>query len=111
MASFRPDNVKRFPLRRVRDLCGVGIGGKWLQDKIAITHTELFGYLENRVSTDHNTTTYENILRPDPERGHRGRVGRHQLLHLSRQYPRPRPQALEGHRPGPPGRRRRARGL
>jgi Domain of unknown function (DUF4434) len=62
MASFRPDNVKRFPLRRVRDLCGVGIGGKWLQDKIAITHTELFGYLENRVSKDHSTTSYENIL-------------------------------------------------
>jgi len=62
MASYRPDNVKRFPLRRVRDLCGVGIGGKWLQDKIAITHMELFGYLENRVSKDHNTTSYENIL-------------------------------------------------
>ncbi len=62
MASFRPDNVKRFPLRRVRDLCGVGIGGKWLQDKIALTHVELFGYLENRVSKGHNTTTYENIL-------------------------------------------------
>ena len=62
MASFRPDNVKRFPLRRVRDLCGVGVGGKWLQDKIAITHMELFGYLENRVSKDHNTTSYENIL-------------------------------------------------
>ena len=62
MASFRPDNVKRYPLRRVRDLCGVGIGGKWLQDKIAITHTELFGYLENRVSDKHATTGYGNIL-------------------------------------------------
>lgn len=62
MASFRPDNVKRYPLRRVRDFCGVGIGGKWLQDKIAITHTELFGYLENRISKEHATTTYENIL-------------------------------------------------
>ena len=62
MASYRPDNVKRYPLRRVRDFCGVGIGGKWLQDKIAITHTELFGYLENRVSKRHATTTYENIL-------------------------------------------------
>lgn len=62
MASYRPDNRKRYPLRRVSDLCGVGIGAKWLQDKIAITHTELFGYLENRVSKDHNTTSYENIL-------------------------------------------------
>jgi hypothetical protein len=62
MASYRPDNVKRYPLRRVRDFCGVGIGAKWVQDKIAITHTELFGYLENRVSKTHNTTTYDNIL-------------------------------------------------
>lgn len=62
MASFRPDNVKRFPLRRVRDLCGVGIGAKRRQDKIAITHTELFGYLENRISKTHNTTSDENIL-------------------------------------------------
>jgi hypothetical protein len=62
MASFRPDNVKRYPLRRVRDFCGVGIGAKWIQDKIAITHTELFGYLENRVSKEHNTTSFENIL-------------------------------------------------
>jgi len=61
MASYRPDNVKRYPLRRVRDLCGVGIGGKWLQDKIALTHMELFGYLENRISTEHNTASYENI--------------------------------------------------
>ncbi|MEN6310797.1 MAG: DUF4434 domain-containing protein, partial [Acidobacteriota bacterium] len=61
MASFRPDNVKRFPLRRVRDFCSVGIGGKWFQGKIAVTHMELFGYLENKVSPDHGTTSYENI--------------------------------------------------
>jgi hypothetical protein len=61
MASYRPDNVKRYPLRRVRDFCAVGIGGKWLQDKIALTHMELFGYLENRLSAEHNTTSYENI--------------------------------------------------
>jgi len=61
MASFRPDNVKRFPLRRVRDFCSVGIGGKRFQDKIAVTHMELFGYLENRISPKHNTTSYENI--------------------------------------------------
>jgi len=61
MASYRPDNVKRYPLRRVRDLCGVGVGAKWLQDKIALTHMELFGYLENRLSAEHNTTSDENI--------------------------------------------------
>jgi hypothetical protein len=61
MASYRPDNVKKYPLRRVRDFCGVGIGGKWLQDKIAITHMELFGYGENRISDKHNTTSAANI--------------------------------------------------
>ena len=61
MASYRPDNVKKYPLRRVKDFCGVGIGGKWLQDKIAITHMELFGYGENRISDKHNTTSAANI--------------------------------------------------
>jgi hypothetical protein len=63
MASYRPDNVKHYPLRRVRDFCSVGIGGKQFQGKIAITHVELFGYLENRVSPHYSTTTYENIFR------------------------------------------------
>jgi hypothetical protein len=61
MASYRPDNVKKYPLRRVRDFCGVGVGGKWLQDKMAITHMELFGYGENRISDKHNTTSGANI--------------------------------------------------
>ncbi len=61
MASYRPDNVKKYPLRRVRDFCGVGVGGKWLQDKIAITHMELFGYGENRTSDKHNTTSPANV--------------------------------------------------
>jgi hypothetical protein len=61
MASYRPDNVKKYPLRRVRDFCGVGIGGKWLQDKIAITHMELFGYGENKISDKHTTTSAANI--------------------------------------------------
>jgi hypothetical protein len=63
MASYRPDNAKRYPLRRVRDFCSVGIGSKQFQGKIAITHVELFGYLENRVSPHYSTTTYENIYR------------------------------------------------
>jgi hypothetical protein len=61
MASYRPDNRKKYPLRRVKDFCSVGVGGKWLQNKIALTHVELFGYLENRISKDHATTSFENI--------------------------------------------------
>lgn len=61
MASFRPDNRKKYPLRRVKDFCSLGVGAKWLQNKIALTHVELFGYLENRVWKDCSTTIYENI--------------------------------------------------
>ncbi len=62
MASYRPDNRKRYPLRRVRDFAALGIGAKWLQDKIAITHVELFGYLENRPDPKVLAANYENIL-------------------------------------------------
>jgi hypothetical protein len=61
MASYRPDNRKKYPLRRVRDFCALGAGAKRLQDKFALTHVELFGYLENRISPDHTATRYENI--------------------------------------------------
>ena len=61
MASYRPDNRQKFPIRRVKDLCSLGVGAKWLQNKIALTHMETFGYLENRISPDHSATSYENI--------------------------------------------------
>lgn len=61
MASYRPDNRKKYPLRRARDFCALGAGARRLQDKFAITHVELFGYLENRISNDHAATSYENI--------------------------------------------------
>lgn len=61
MASYRPDNRKKYPFRRVKDFCGLGAGAKRLQDKIAINHVELFGYLENRLTPDTTATTYENI--------------------------------------------------
>lgn len=61
MASYRPDNRKKYPIRRVKDFSSLGMGAKYLQNKIALTHVELFGYLENRISKDHCTTTYENI--------------------------------------------------
>jgi hypothetical protein len=62
MASYRPDNRKRYPLRRVRDFAALGIGAKRLQDKIAITHVELFGYEENRPDPGVIAASYDNIL-------------------------------------------------
>lgn len=61
MASYRPDNRQKYPIRRVKDFCSLGIGAKQLQNKIALTHVELFGYLENKISPEHSTTSYDNI--------------------------------------------------
>jgi hypothetical protein len=61
MASYRTDNRKKYPFRRVKDFCALGAGAKRLQNKIAIDHIELFGYLENRLTNDINATTYDNI--------------------------------------------------
>lgn len=61
MASYRPDNRKMYPFRRVKDFCGLGAGAKRLQNKISIDHVELFGYLENRLNSETTATTYENI--------------------------------------------------
>lgn len=52
MASYRPDNRKLFPARRVRDFAALGIGAKWLQDKFAIVHVELFSYAEKRMAPE-----------------------------------------------------------
>ena len=61
MGSYRPDNRKQYPLRRVRDFCSLATGAKQLQGKIALTHVELFGYLEQRLAPDIFTTSYNNI--------------------------------------------------
>ena len=61
MASYRTDNRKLYPLRRVKDFCALGAGAKRLQNKIAINHVELFGYLENRLNPETAATTYGNI--------------------------------------------------
>lgn len=63
MASYRTDNRKKYPFRRVKDFCALGAGAKRLQNKIAINHVELFGYLENRLNTQTTATNYENIYR------------------------------------------------
>jgi hypothetical protein len=61
MASYRTDNRKMYPFRRVKDFCSLGAGAKRLQKKISINHVELFGYLENRLTPNTTATTYDNI--------------------------------------------------
>jgi hypothetical protein len=61
MASYRTDNRKKYPFRRVKDFCALGAAAKLLQNKIAINHVELFGYLEKRLNPQTTATTYENI--------------------------------------------------
>jgi len=61
MASYRTDNRKMYPFRRVKDFCALGSGAKRLQNKISINHVELFGYLENRLTPDTTATSYNNI--------------------------------------------------
>lgn len=60
MASYRPDNRKHFPLRRVKDFGLVNVGAKKLQDKISLTHVETFGYGKNKIENLY-ITGYENI--------------------------------------------------
>ena len=62
MGSYRTDNRKKYPWRRVRDFSGLGAGAKRLQDKITLTHVELFGYLEKRRSPDHVAASYRDIF-------------------------------------------------
>ena len=61
MASYRTDNRKMYPFRRVKDFCALGAGAKLLQNKISLNHVELFGYLENRLTPNTTATTYSNI--------------------------------------------------
>ena len=46
MASYRPDNRKMFPVRRTRDFAALSAGAMIQKGKIALSHVELFGYLE-----------------------------------------------------------------
>ncbi len=47
-ASYRPDNRKLFPVRRTRDFAALSAGAMRSAGKIALSHVELFGYLEMR---------------------------------------------------------------
>jgi len=46
MASYRPDNRKCFPIRRTKDFAALSAGATLPKNKIALSHVELFGYLE-----------------------------------------------------------------
>jgi len=46
MASYRPDNRKCFPIRRTKDFAALSAGAALQKNKIALSHVELFGYLE-----------------------------------------------------------------
>lgn len=61
MASYRTDNRKKYPLRRVRDFSALGAGAKRLQNKITLTHVELFAYMEKRQSKDYLAASYKDI--------------------------------------------------
>ena len=61
MASYRPDNRKKYPPRRVRDFSGLGAGAKRVQNKIVLTHVELFAYMEKRLRPEILTASYEDI--------------------------------------------------
>ncbi len=60
MASYRRDNRLKFPLRRVKDFGSLAAGAKQLQNKIALTHVETFGYGVNRINGLY-ITGYNNI--------------------------------------------------
>jgi len=61
MASYRPDNRKKYPPRRVRDFSGLGAGAKRVENKIVLTHVELFAYMEKRLRPEILTASYEDI--------------------------------------------------
>jgi hypothetical protein len=48
MASYRPDNRRCFPVRRVKDFASLSAGATRVRNKITLSHVELFGYLEKQ---------------------------------------------------------------
>lgn len=61
MTSYRPDNRKLYPNRRVKDVTSLSAGATRINDKITLSHVELMGYLENRIGNAY-LTNYENIF-------------------------------------------------
>jgi len=48
MASYRKDNRRCFPYRRVKDFASLSAGATRVRNKITLSHVELFGYLEKQ---------------------------------------------------------------
>jgi hypothetical protein len=65
MTSYRPDNRKLYPNRRVKDVTSLSSGATRITGKITLSHIELMGYLENKVGNAY-LTNYENILNQFP---------------------------------------------
>ena len=65
MTSYRPDNRKLFPNRRVKDITSLSSGATRVRNKITLSHVEFMGYLENKVA-DAYLTNYRNIFNQFP---------------------------------------------
>ena len=68
MTSYRPDNRKLFPNRRVKDVTSLSAGATRILDKITLSHVEFMGYLENNVGGAY-LTDYDNIFNQFPSVG------------------------------------------
>ncbi len=55
-ASYRPDNRKNFPVRRTKDFAALSAGAMRAAGKIALSHVELFGYLERQSAGEYLAT-------------------------------------------------------
>ena len=65
MTSYRPDNRKLFPNRRVKDVTSISAGATRIRDKITLSHVEFMGYIENSVGNAY-LTNYRNIFNQFP---------------------------------------------
>lgn len=65
MTSYRPDNRKLFPNRRVKDITSLSSGATRVRNKITLSHVEFMGYFENKVA-DAYLTNYSNIFNQFP---------------------------------------------
>ena len=65
MTSYRPDNRKLFPNRRVKDVTSLSSGATRIRNKITLSHVEFMGYLENSAGGGY-LTGYKNIFNQFP---------------------------------------------
>ncbi len=62
MASYRKDNRRCFPYRRVKDFASLSAGATRVKNKITLSHVELFGYLEKQYA-GHYLASPQDIYR------------------------------------------------